>query len=318
MVLIAIIFPLNPTSALAPEHQAAIFNSQTVGLYSQQTPSGRVSLGGGDTTIVNGIGGEALLPDAGAEGTLADINEQPASDQISVYVVREGDSLSQIAQMFGVSVNTVIWANDLSTNTPIKEGQTLVILPISGIRHTVRSGDTLASIAKLHHGDVKEIMQFNGLSPEAELEVGLAVIVPNGESTSPAPSRRVVEGKGRGGGGPEYSGYYLRPVATAVKTQGIHGYNGVDLAARSGTPILASASGEVIVSKTGGWNGGYGSYIVVRHGNGTQTLYAHNSENIVSVGQSVVQGQVIGYVGSTGRSTGPHLHFEVRGAKNPF
>ncbi len=317
---ITLIFPLNPIAALAPERQAAIFNSQTVGLYPHQTPSGRLSIGGADNTIINGIGGSALLPDAGVEGTLADIDDQPQSDQISVYVVREGDSLSQIAEMFGVSVNTVRWANDLSTEAVIQEGQTLVILPISGVRHLVRSGDSLASIAKHYNADVKEILQFNGLAAESNLKIGEVVIIPHGEAVVPEapPTKNLAGGGKKGSSGPEHRGYYVKPVASAVKTQGIHGYNGVDLAAPSGTQIMAAAAGQVMVSKTGGWNGGYGNYIVIRHGNGTQTLYSHNSSNIVSVGQNVVQGQVIGYIGSTGHSTGPHLHFEVRGAKNPF
>ena len=117
---------------------------------------------------------------------------------------------------------------------------------------------------------------------------------------------------------PTYSGYYLRPISGGTRTQGIHGFNAVDLAASVGTPIMASASGKVIISKNSGWNGGYGNYIVIEHPNGTQTLYAHASKVIVFSGQSVVQGQVIGYVGSTGRSTGAHVHFEIRGAKNPF
>ena len=107
-------------------------------------------------------------------------------------------------------------------------------------------------------------------------------------------------------------------MGNAVKTQGLHGYNGIDLAAPTGTPVLASASGDVIVSRGYGWNGGYGNYIVIKHPNGTQTLYAHLNEVIVSSSWHVVQGQIIGYVGATGKSTGPHLHFEVRGAKNPF
>jgi len=111
----------------------------------------------------------------------------------------------------------------------------------------------------------------------------------------------------------------MRPLVGGVRTQGVHGYNGVDIAAPVGTPFLASAAGEVIVARSSGWNGGYGQYIVVRHANGTQTLYAHASQIIVGVGQRVVQGQVIGYVGSTGRSTGAHLHFEIRGGpRNPF
>jgi len=90
------------------------------------------------------------------------------------------------------------------------------------------------------------------------------------------------------------------------------------LASSYGSAILASADGEVIISKNSGWNGGYGDYIVVKHANGTQTLYAHLSQSLVSVGQAVKQGDIIGAMGSTGKATGVHLHFEIRGAKNPF
>jgi murein DD-endopeptidase MepM/ murein hydrolase activator NlpD len=115
------------------------------------------------------------------------------------------------------------------------------------------------------------------------------------------------------------AGYYMAPLAHYIETQGIHGYNGVDLAAPVGTPIMASAAGEVIVAKASGYNGGYGGYVVIQHSNGSQTLYAHQSRVGVSVGESVSQGEVIGYVGSTGRSTGAHLHFEIRnGVRNPF
>jgi murein DD-endopeptidase MepM/ murein hydrolase activator NlpD len=104
-----------------------------------------------------------------------------------------------------------------------------------------------------------------------------------------------------------------------VKTQGIHGYNAVDLAAPIGTPILAAASGDVIVANDGGWNGGYGSYVVIQHDNGSQTLYGHASAVLVSAGDHVTQGQIIARVGTSGRSTGPHVHFEIRdGIRNPF
>jgi murein DD-endopeptidase MepM/ murein hydrolase activator NlpD len=105
----------------------------------------------------------------------------------------------------------------------------------------------------------------------------------------------------------------------AIITQGLHGWNGIDLGAARGTPIHAAAGGTVIVARSGGaWNGGYGNYVVITHSNGTQTLYGHMKSVIVSPGQGVSAGQVIGYEGSTGASTGPHLHFEVRGAANPF
>jgi murein DD-endopeptidase MepM/ murein hydrolase activator NlpD len=108
-------------------------------------------------------------------------------------------------------------------------------------------------------------------------------------------------------------------VNGGVLTQGLHGYNGIDIGAPSGTGILASAAGTVIIAnRSGGWNGGYGNYIVIQHDNGTQTLYAHASRIYATAGQRVAQGALIGAVGRTGKATGPHLHFEVRGATNPF
>ncbi len=294
----------------------AAVNSQKIGLEPSlgvNLGSGR-GLGGGDNTIVSG---SALLAESGPEGTLADLDDSPTTDEISVYVVRAGDSISQIAEMYGVSVNTIAWANDMSAKTPLKEGQILIILPVSGVRHTVARGETLASIAKKYKGDATEIAQFNGLESD-EVKVGQVVIVPNGEVAPVTTTKPGAKSPVKGSTGPSYAGYYLRPLAGGVKTQGLHGYNGVDLASKAGTPILASAAGQVIISREGGWNGGYGNYVVISHSNGTQTLYAHLQSTAVAMGARVTQGQVIGYMGNTGRSTGTHLHFEIRGAKNPF
>lgn len=238
----------------------------------------------------------------------------PTSDQISIYVVREGDTLSQIAEMFNVTVNTIKWNNDIKSNT-VRPGDTLVILPISGVRHTVKKGDTVASIAKTYKGDKNEIIAYNGLE-SVTLAVGSVIIIPDGEMTVSGSSGSSVGGVVSGL--KEFVGYYLRPVVGGKKTQGIHGYNGIDIGAPAGTPIMAAASGEVIVSRNGGWNGGYGNYVVIKHGNGTQTLYAHLSSTATNVGSTVNQGDTIGYMGRTGKATGIHLHFEIRGAKNPF
>jgi LysM repeat protein len=295
----------------APEHISQGQNSQNIPLLQAALNlDPNPSKGGGDITIVQD---QALLPDVGPAGTLADM-QQSNSDQLSIYVVREGDSLSQIAQMFNVSVNTIIWSNDIKRGDLISPGQTLVILPVNGVRHTVKSGETLASIVKKYDGYMEEVLHYNGYSEDQTLAVGDVVVIPGGKIEAPTytSATRVVRG-----GGPTYSGYYMRPV-TGVRSQGLHGYNAVDIAAPVGTPVVASAAGQVMIARNSGWNGGYGRYIVIKHPNGTQTLYAHHSSVIVSSGQSVVQGQVIGYVGSTGRSTGPHLHFEVRGAANPF
>lgn len=264
-----------------------------------------------DTALIsegNNMGGETFI-DAGQSGT----------GQISVYIVKNGDTLSSIAKMFGVSVNTIVWANDLKSNT-LKSGQELVILPISGVRHIVKSGDTLASIAKKYKTDLAEILSYNDLSTNTKLKIGDEVIVPDGEivvSVSSGSSSGASSSVGASY--PTYAGYYMRPVVGGKRTQGIHGHNGVDLGRLPvGSPVIASANGTIIVAKAGGWNGGYGSYIVVSHPNGTQTLYSHLSRVSVSTGQRVEQGQTIGALGNTGKSTGPHLHFEIRGAKNPF
>jgi len=299
----------------AVSHEEKIINSQNMALLEAAlNVDPNPAKGGGDITVVEGI---ALLPDSGPSGTIADIEESnPSSDTISLYVVREGDSLSQIAKMFSVSTETIVWANDIKRGDLIAPGQTLVILPVSGVRHTVAKGDTLQSIVKKYGGDMNEILDFNGLSEGAVLTIGEVVVVPDGEVSTPkySSSGSIV----RGSTGPSLSGYYIRPINGGVKTQGLHGYNAIDIGAPNGTPIFAAASGDVIISKNSGWNGGYGNYVVIRHPNGTQTLYAHTSKNIVWSGQHVVQGQIIGYVGSTGKSTGYHLHLEVRGAQNPF
>jgi murein DD-endopeptidase MepM/ murein hydrolase activator NlpD len=278
--------------------------------------------GGGDVRVVDG---SALLPDEGPSGTIADIIVRPANPTISRYQVQPDDTLSDIAVLFGVDENTILWANDLPRGATIHPGQVLTILPVTGLRHTVEKGDTLATVAEEYNADAAEIASYNGLDSSASLAAGTEIIIPDGvialapAAPEPQPSASTPRPSVSSAGSSDAGGYYLRPIDGGVRTQGIHGYNGVDLAASAGTPILASASGEVIVSREGGWNGGYGNYVVIQHANGTQTLYAHNSSNIVGVGQYVVQGQVIGYVGTTGRSTGSHVHFEIRGGpRNPF
>lgn len=268
----------------------------------------------------------ALLAYGGPGGTTADVVHIPPPDRISVYAVRTGDTLSEIADMFGVSVHTIVWANNLKGIYDIHPGDILVILPVSGVERTVVNGDTLKSLAKRYSANADEIAQYNGLNPGDNLVVGSTIIIPGGEIAAPVPI--IVRSSGSssirkepylGGSGPAQIGYYSNPMPGGIITQGIHGWNAVDIGAARGTPIHAAAAGTVIVARNNGaWNGGYGNYVVVTHDNGTQTLYAHMKNTIVSPGQSVSSGEVIGYEGTTGLATGPHLHFEVRGAKNPF
>ena len=281
------------------------YNSQNSSLGLEAPLSPKLAMVSAGASIVN----STALEYQQSEATGGPI--QP--DQISTYIVREDDTLSQIAKMFNVSVNTIVWANDINGGL-ITPGQDLIILPVTGVQHIVKAGDSLQSIAKQHDGNLEEILVFNGLSADAKLAVGDEIIVPNGDAAPTKPSSGVSGSSSK----PNLAGYFMRPISGGKKTQGIHGYNGVDLAAPVGTKVVASAGGKVIVSRSFGYNGGYGNYAVVAHSNGTQTLYAHLNSVAVAQGATVSQGQTIGSVGNTGRSTGPHLHFEVRGAKNPF
>ncbi len=240
--------------------------------------------------------------------------------QIKIYVVQKGDTLSEIAEKFNVSVNTIRWANDLGRKGLIKIGQELIILPIDGVKYKVKNGGTLRDIIKKIGGNLDEAVVFNDLDPDTYLEKGTEVLIPEAELQEPKVKAQHIAKSVRTYSNlpPVYKGYFMRPVRGGIKTQGIHGKNAVDIASTYGAAIYAAANGKVIISKGLGWHGGYGSYIVINHPNGTQTLYAHLSKNYVSKDQYVKQGQIIGAMGSSGKSTGTHLHFEIHGARNPF
>ncbi len=256
------------------------------------------------------------------------------SDRISLYSVRRGDTIEQIARMYNVNVSTILWANDLKRGVALQPDQVLVIMPISSVQYTVKKGDTLASVAKAYGSDISELARFNNLEEDAKLAVGDAVIIPDAEgSLTLAENKKKAEEDKKLADSKKASsqkistvaskivdstGYFTRPVSGGIRTQGIHGNNGVDIASSLRAPIYAAAAGKVVIAREGGWNGGYGSYIVIQHSNGMQTLYAHLDKVDTSVGQTVSKGQAIGKMGNTGRSTGVHVHFEVRGGRNPF
>lgn len=269
----------------------------------------------------------ALTSSVGPLGVSDGTSADNAYDQISVYVVRKGDSFAGIAKMFDVSVNTILWANDMKKGDALKEGQVLIILPVSGVKHIVTKGQTLKSIAQKYNADVTDIADFNDIAVNAQLNVGDELIIPDGEISVDGPAENTRPTSKPKNYYPKTSlkniaGYFINPVPGYVKTQGLHGKNAVDLAAPIGTPVYASASGEVLLARTG-WNGAYGNVVIIQHPNGTKTLYAHLFKLNTSTGANVSQGEVIGYVGNSGRvraakgGNGAHLHFEVYGAKNP-
>ncbi|MDQ3245031.1 MAG: peptidoglycan DD-metalloendopeptidase family protein [bacterium] len=261
------------------------------------------------------ISNNALVPATSGQSKSSNETEFDF-DQISVYVVRSGDTIAQIADLFDVSPNTIIWANDLKKGEKLKKDETLIILPVSGVKHTVLKGQTLKGIAKLYKINVADITSYNNIDEDQKLVVGAEIILPGAEIEveTIAPKKKTTSyyadnSKSSSGG------YFIKPIPCGL-TQNKHDKYAVDMSCGAGTPIKAAASGKILFAKYG-WNGAFGNLIIIAHPNGTQTFYAHQSKLAVSQGDNVAQGQIIGYVGNTGRSTGPHLHFEVRGAKNP-
>ena len=204
LALISLVFPA--VLAQAQINEGA--NSQNLQIL--QANAFPLAIGGGDITIEHD---SALLPDIGPLGTASDIKSEYLSDEIVNYIVRKGDTLGAIAKMFNISINTIIWANDLKKGQALKEGDTLIILPVSGIEYTIKKGDTLGSIAKKFNGDIDEIGIFNGITVETVLAVGDEIIIPDGEIVS-APSSGTGSVKPRPSySGPEYAGYFMKPVS---------------------------------------------------------------------------------------------------------
>ncbi len=287
----------------------ALFTSEIISL----------SIGGGAVNKPNIFPG-ASLPVRGAGGA--------GRTEIVFHEVQTGESVGLIAEKYQITVATILWANNLTARSYIRPGDKLKILPVSGVVHKVKKGETIAKIAKLYSSEVDKIIKFNKLKEDgSDLMVGEELLVPNGVQPAPvyvAPVRRYgvlsdispPPSVSAAGGSS-----YLWPTAVRRLTQYFGWrHTGLDIAGPAGTPIYAARDGVVIKSQCG-WNGGYGCYIIIDHGNGVNTLYGHNSRLYVSAGESVAQGQTIALMGSTGRSTGPHLHFEVRVGgvrKNPL
>lgn len=238
--------------------------------------------------------------------------EHAAAARASVitYTVEEGDTISGLAVRFGVTINTILWENNLTAYSIIRPGQRLTILPTSGVRHKVARGETISKIAAKYGVDTATILAVNRLASAEDLQIGELLMVPNGKKPQPAPIYTLRRNFAIA---PLSSGARLGWPASCQRITQYFGWRhtGIDIACPAGTPVYAAAAGRVIKAQ-GGWNGGYGIMIVLQHPDGTQTLYGHNSKLYVSVGDEVVRGQAIAGIGSTGRSSGPHVHFEIR------
>lgn len=240
-------------------------------------------------------------------GVQTQYSEKPR-DQVYAYKVQSGDTLGKVAEKFGVSVDSIKWASDLKRDS-LSVGQELKIPPVTGIVHKVREGETVYTIAKKYKTDAQKIVnwQFNDFADldTFALNAGQMLVVPDGVMPQ-APAIYIPPAPIYAGG----SGQLLWPAGGIITQYPIWYHMALDIA-NSGAPGIAAA-GEGTVTLTESLRWGYGNYVIVSHGDGLSTLYGHLSEIYVRPGDKVGRGQIIGKMGSTGRSTGIHLHFEVR------
>ena len=242
--------------------------------------------------------------------------------EVTTHVVEPGETLGSIAEKYGLQIDTIIWENGLDAKAALKPGQELQILPVDGVRHKVARGETIYSIGKkygLESSEVQKVVDYpfnEFLNDETfSLAVGQYLMVPDGvkptEKTQTAPRSSRNLALTPDAGTVAAQGSFVWPASGQI-SQGYSFYHkAFDISNRAGGQILAADSGTVVVA---GWkdNSGYGNRIMIDHGNGFVTLYGHLSVIQVQEGQRVNRGDVIGQMGSTGRSTGTHLHFEIR------
>jgi len=247
------------------------------------------------------------------------VPKRPRTEVIT-YTVEEGDNVSTIAERFDIDTDTVVWANEKLEEDPdyLVVGQKLLILPIVGVLHTVKEGDTIEAIAQKYKAEPQAIIdyEFNHLQEAGVLKVGQQVIVPNGQK--PYQLRYVYTDKGMiAVNAPQGSGRFIWPTSGYITNRYAPDHLGIDIGAPVGTPVYAADAG--VVTSVGPM-GTYGLAVIIDHGKGFTTVYAHLSMYYPTVGTPVRKGQAIGKIGMTGKTTGPHLHFEIRyggGAVNP-
>lgn len=287
--------PIIETKTIQPKDLAITTDGEMIG---EDIPQ--------ENTLSLTAGGSSLL----ASGEIATPHTRTSIEE---YTVLPGDTVSSIAKQFGISVNSILWSNNLSSYTIIRPGDRLKILPVSGLIYKIEKGDTIAGIAKKYQAEAEDILINNNIT-EDSLDIGKEIIIPGGVMPKPkviAPPTRVsVSEIFNPAPATDSDAQLLWPaISHRINQYYSWRHRGIDINGKNGDPIYASETGKVEVA---GWNSrGYGNYIIINHGNGIKTLYAHNSKNEVGVGDTVSRGQIIGYIGSTGRSTGPHIHYEV-------
>lgn len=261
---------------------------------------------------------EASLQRAVIPNTLITKRPAGARQAIEVYTVKSGDTVLAIAAKYGINPETILWANPAIEQDPdtLAIDDQLNILPLNGVLHVVKPGDTLASLASQYKVTVDIIIGYpsNQLTnATAPLAVGRSLVIPDGVKEFSQPQYAVAATDATPANANIGGGHFVWPVGGDISQAYWGGHPALDISSWTGNVVKAPDSGYVALASSGdNWNTGYGNYIIIDHGNGFTTLYAHLSSIFVKQGENVTRGEQIAMIGTTGRSTGPHLHFEIR------
>ncbi len=229
---------------------------------------------------------------------------------IFVHKVSAGETLWDIALAYGITIDTILSANNLRNQNYISIGQELQIPSVTGVLHQVATGESLWEISERYAVSMDEITRVNEISDPSRIQPNTKLVIPGATQLRPR-DVLLVNGQLQKAFDWPVRGRVSSPFGARWGKM----HNGLDIAVPTGTPVKASADGRVTFA---GWNGGYGILVIIDHGNNIETRYAHNSRLNVKVGQTVSRGDVVAYSGNTGNSTGPHVHFEIRQRNNPL
>jgi len=307
-----------PETSAVPDRQVATWRLGTVG--GQSVPSLPRTDNNDNIFLATALENTALLRQVVLPGASLSAGVRK---NIIDYKIEQGDSLGGIAYRYGISVNTLLWENNLTLKSILKLGGILKILPTTGVAHTIKKGDTLKKIASTYKATVEEIIEFNGLEEDgSNLKIGEKIIIPNGIKQVIQSSSGLYATTARPSSGikppasaqsPSTKGFVWPSAAKYITQYYSWLHHGLDIAGPKNSATYAAKAGVVEVAQCG-WNSGYGCYIIINHGGGVKTLYGHHNELLVKVGDTVSAGQTLGLMGNTGKVrgvTGIHLHFEI-------
>lgn len=296
---------------------ASLLSDDIQGLMSSAGAAGAPSVSLGE--IVPSLDGETTEEELTEEAVMvaaaaeADGEEQPAAQSteqkkptVLTHVVARGQTLWDIAKLYGISVDTIVAANGISDPQRLQVGQKLTVLTVDGALHTVKSGESVWSIARAYQVKTQDIVEANDLKDPSALRVGQQLVIPGAQAVA-AQRYQLVGANGQLRRAFDWPARARISSRFGARWGSMH--YGLDIAVPVGTPVRAAADGRVTWS---GPRGSYGNLVIIDHGQKVETRYAHNSRLVVKAGDTVKRGQIIAYSGNTGRSTGPHVHFEIR------